>query len=638
MATSIRQGFVAWRRLGPVRGTRRALRFLRRRVRGRVRDRMLRRRPLRVGAAELERALGGAALVEQLRGPVLAALPTVARFERELESISSAERSALLAVADEVLAHRFDLLGSGPTDLGGRIDWALDFKSGRRWPPVHVSRLPITYPDDSDIKVPWELSRFQHLPLLAAAARLTGESRYRDEIGAQLDSWIEDNPVEFGPNWACTMDVAIRAANWVAALALCAREAEGADWLERAAASLLLHGRFIRANLEWSEVRGNHYLSDVAGLLPVAAVFAAASEGRAWVDWAARELGRELDHQIRSDGSDHEASIPYHRLVCELFVCGGQAVEALAPGSWGEPQRQVLGRMLEFVADYTRPDALAPQIGDADDGRFLPLADYGRADPRSHGHLFRQAGSSPASARTSQAYPEGGFFVMRHDSLYAIVRCGDNGLGGVGGHAHNDQLSFELALGEQPLVIDPGAYLYTADPAARNLFRSTGFHSTVRIGEREQNDFSSDTLFALPDTTRAEFIEWEPRPSGALFEGRHHGYAKLAPAALHTRRVELDGAAGELRIRDTVSSEGPHTLEWTFPLAPCDVEGGDGRAQARFERASLTIESPGLDFTVEPGWYSPSYGRRERTPFVRARRTGSPVDDLTELVLRVERR
>ena len=103
-----------------------------------------------------------------------------------------------------------------------------------------------------------------------------------DEIGAQLESWIAANPVELGVNWTTTMDVAIRAANWVAALALCAEEAAGEPWFEPVLESLLLHGRFIRSHLEWSEARGNHYLSDVVGLLAVAALFSGGREGRDW--------------------------------------------------------------------------------------------------------------------------------------------------------------------------------------------------------------------------------------------------------------------------------------------------------------------------------------------------------------------
>ena len=121
-------------------------------------------------------------------------MPTVAAFERQLEAYDDRTRAELLAVAERVAAHEFDLLGSGPTELGRRIDWQRDFKSGRSWPLDHISRLVISYPDSSDIKVPWELSRFQHLPVLAAAYRLTGDRRWLDEIGTQLRDWIDRQP------------------------------------------------------------------------------------------------------------------------------------------------------------------------------------------------------------------------------------------------------------------------------------------------------------------------------------------------------------------------------------------------------------------------------------------------------------
>ena len=150
------------------------------------------------------------------------------------------------------------------------------------------------------------------------------------------------------------MDVAIRAANWVAALALCAEEAAGEPWFEPVLESLLLHGRFIRSHLEWSEARGNHYLSDVVGLLAVAALFSGGREGKDWAEWAAGELVAEMEHQVRPDGSEHEASIPYHRLVTELFVCGTQAADALVPGSLPDWYRERLELMLALRRATTR--------------------------------------------------------------------------------------------------------------------------------------------------------------------------------------------------------------------------------------------------------------------------------------------
>ncbi len=558
----------------------------------------------------------------------------MAAWERELDRLDADACAGLIARADRICAHRFDLLGSGLTELGPQIDWQTDFKTGMRWPDVHISQVPVVLGGGSDIKVPWELSRCQHLPLLPAAHRLTGDRRYLDELGAQLTSFIEANPVEFGAPWACTMDVAIRAANWVAALCLALPAADRAPWMEPALASLLLHCRFIRGHLEWSETRGNHYLSDVVGLLVACAPFSGSAEGGRWAGWATAQLEGEMFHQARPDGCDHEASIPYHHLVTELFVCGTQAADALCPGRLSADYRSRLERMLEFVADYTRPDGLAPQIGDADDGRFLPLGDYG-TDPRDHRHLFRQS-ARPAPATHGQvAYPQGGYYVMRHGELWCLVRCGDVGLNGIGGHAHNDQLSFELAYGAQPLIVDPGSYLYTADPAARNEFRSTRSHSTVRVGRAEQNPLRADYLFSLPDETRAQCLRFDTDGPNAAFAGEHTGFRSLERPVRHRRELSFDGEGRELVITDTVAGANGEELEWTFPLAPCDVTAKGSSAVARFPGATLEIRTEGLDLRVERGWSAPSYGVREPAPVVRALRTARSDEETARLVLAV---
>jgi hypothetical protein len=576
-----------------------------------------------------------------LRERALPALPTVITWEQGLDELDADARTHLLERAEQVLTHRFDLLGSGPTDLGPTIDWQRDFKSGLRWPDAHISQVPTVLGGGSDIKVPWELSRCQHLPLLSAAHRVSGDSRYLDELGAQLSSFIAANPVEFGAPWSCTMDVAIRAANWLAALCMAMPAARQAPWLRPALGSLLLHCRFIRGHLEWGEVRGNHYLSDVVGLLVACAPFSAGAEGRAWANWATEQLEREMAHQVREDGCDHEASVPYHRLVTELFVCGTQAADALCPGTLSHDYRERLERMLQFTSDYTRPDGLAPQVGDADDGRFLPLGDYG-ADPRDHRHLHHQAARPWRQGRGHAAYPHGGLYVMRHERLWAIVRCGDVGLAGIGAHAHNDQLSFELAVGGQPLIVDPGSYLYTADPQARNEFRSTGAHSTLSVGGAEQNRLRSDYLFTLPEETCARCLRFDVDGACAIFEGEHSGFRELSRPVRHRRELRFDGRLGVVRITDTVLGGKGRELLWAFPLAlgaaaatAAATTAGSSRALATFSGADLEIEAERAILAVEGGWLAPSYGVRVAAPVVRARRIADSDIDVTRFTLSV---
>ena len=141
-----------------------------------------------------------------------------------------------LAAAERVLRHEFDLLGSGrfiPVDPdrpagedGYRpIDWYLDPIRGLRFPRGVVREafdLETMRPGDADIKLPWELARCQHWPLLGQAYRLTGDERFAVEIAREMGDFIEANPIGTAVNWSCTMDVALRAANWTLALELIA--------------------------------------------------------------------------------------------------------------------------------------------------------------------------------------------------------------------------------------------------------------------------------------------------------------------------------------------------------------------------------------------------------------------------------
>src|SRR5690606_27121244 len=87
-------------------------------------------------------------------------------------------REVALDQAEHILAHRFDLLGSGEVELGEAIDWHTDFKSGRTWPLEHHTRLTLSEPRGGyDVKVPWELSRFHHGLRLGQAFLYTLDER-----------------------------------------------------------------------------------------------------------------------------------------------------------------------------------------------------------------------------------------------------------------------------------------------------------------------------------------------------------------------------------------------------------------------------------------------------------------------------
>jgi hypothetical protein len=177
--------------------------------------------------------------------------------------------------------------------------------------------------------------------------------------------------------------------------------------------------------------------------------------------------------------------------------------------------------------------------------------------------------------------------------------------------------------------------VYTADASERNRFRSTGSHATLMIDRAEQNPLSSDYLFALPDRTQAETLRWEAMARGGVWSGRHSGYRGLAEPATHTRTIELDGDASELRIEDVVESDGCHELVWSFPLSPgAETQTLDSGVHATWPSgATLTIEAPGCTTTVEPAAVSPAYGVKHLSHTVRLVRSSSPGADRQRIVL-----
>lgn len=113
------------------------------------------------------------------------------------------------------LTHRFDILGTGESDWGERPDWHRDVGRSGTWPLHYHKRLRyrLAAPSWSDVKIPWELSRFQYLMPLMGAYLASGNSKYAQAAVADIADWIERNPPLRGVNWTSPMEAAIRACN-----------------------------------------------------------------------------------------------------------------------------------------------------------------------------------------------------------------------------------------------------------------------------------------------------------------------------------------------------------------------------------------------------------------------------------------
>ncbi|MEJ5311260.1 MAG: alginate lyase family protein [Anaerolineae bacterium] len=533
-------------------------------------------------------------------------------FVATMEKTCPGVTAFAISAADRVCEHVFDLLGSGPTYLGDEIDWHIDFKTGHRFEPqrYYADIRPAYYPGGYDIKVPWELSRCQHFAWLGQAYLFTEDEKYAREFVMQVRDWVTRNPWPWGVNWACTMDVAIRAVNWLWGYHFFQDSPSLSDEFRLIFyKSLLVHGRHIFRNLEnQGDFTGNHYLSDLVGLLYLGILCPEFKEARRWREFGLQELEQEMFKQVYPDGVDFEASTSYHRLVTELFL-SATILAQLNGHTFSPAYMERLEKMVEFVMYITKPDGTSPLIGDNDNGRLHRLkvwdpperewVDYRyllaigavlfeREDfAQAAGDQWEEAiwllgdkvvafmqcvGSRNLSplCLESRAFPDAGLYVMRHKDAYLAVSAGPVGQNGNGGHAHNDALSFELFVNGQTYIMDPGMYVYTADYQARNQFRSTAFHNTVLVDGQEQNPLSTAQrdIFRLPDATHSQVTRWINKNEYTLFAGEHRGYARLRFAIIHRRIVYFDKLSSIWIIHDLLSGQVYPQATTYFHFAP----------------------------------------------------------------------
>lgn len=598
----------------------------------------------------------------------------VGYFRPVLEDVSVDAREAILQAADSVLTGRIALLGYGPLEVCVLPTWNRDFISGQSWPQVDAALIRTVRQDGSDVKVPWELSRLQFLPVLAKAYRLTSEERYRDGAKDLLADWIVKNPFGVGVNWSIAMEVALRAISICLTLDLLSplREDEQ-PWLRGATHSLWQHYWYIIGHPEFSHFgRSNHHLSNIVGLLCLATFLDGREMKRRRAHYQ-KLVEQEISHQTYADGGDFEASTGYHILVTQMFTCA--LLLTRAAGAVPDPAFvERLRKMHRFAAALADDAGRIPHIGDCDDGRVELLVDDLRQAyvvPESLRHsltipnflgigsaLFGDAGQGCAfddaawyglrrsagadtKARSNQVaiFPQSGMAVVREQNLELMFLAIPNGGNGKGSHTHNDKLSFVLRVNGEELFGDGGTGVYSRDQNIRNHFRSTAAHNTIVVDGTEQNRISPerDHLFYIGDDAQVSPIDWQNSAEGITLAASHSGYAGLN--VIHTRRLRL--RAGAVQIEDTLMGSGEHTFEANLHVPPIwRVNLGQtsgATVSCRFEgpsSVSMRVDgAPTLELTVEPSQMSRSYG--SVSPATRVRIRGRVVLPAT-LVLRLE--
>jgi hypothetical protein len=547
----------------------------------------------------------------------------------------------IVAQAEKICRHRFDLLGYTDLDYGSPIDWHLDAVHGKRALNKLFYRVRyLDFAEVGDSKVTWELNRHQHLVTLAKAYRLTGDGRYADEILRQWRDWRAENPYPVGINWTSSLEAAFRSLSWLWAYHLLAG-APGLpeirqEWLR----GFALHGRHIERYLSTYFSPNTHLLGEGAALFFLGVLCPELTAAKRWQSVGWEIILREAERQVQADGFHFEQSTYYHVYAVDFFL--HSAILASLNGvSIPKQFEDTLEKMLHALCLLGRGGPPA-SFGDDDGGRLFDGRRNRREhllDPLSTGAVLFHRGDfkflagdlreetiwllGVEGARQweemeavrpdwdSTALETSGFYMLMAEkpATQLVLDAGPMGAGS-GGHGHADALSVCLQSQGQALLVDPGTYQYVGQGGDRDWFRGTAMHNTLRVDGANQAEPA--TPFSWKQFPASKVDLWIRGRSFDLLVASHDGYQRLTQPVVHRRQV-VNLRNGIYLVRDVVEGLSRHQLDISWHLAQDMQMVAEGVFRLKSGSQGLALLAPqghGWAQEVRKDVWSPAYGEK----------------------------
>lgn len=571
---------------------------------------------------------------------------SVPSFPLDLDAVRGACESDCVRIASQahdILGDRLVLLGQR-WPVGARTDWALDPVSGSHWEwdrfCFSIDRRLGGGP--GDVRFTWELSRLQHLQVLALHGFLSGSEVARKACIDDLSAWIAGNPPFRGLGYACGTELSSRVLSVLVVVALLGPGSLSAELSSGIWDMLNAHATWLARYPSLYSSANNHLVAEACGLFAIGSLAPELPEAASWRAIGREHLEREAARQINIDGVGAEQSPSYQAYSMEWLLVARRI--AAATGQCLDPViDQRLHSGASFLATILDAGGNHPRFGDDDESivlrqdlsrERLPLAIAGtigalfgtgsschpayRLDIRA-----RMLGASNLPANdwgpVSTTFVEGGYTVLRAGHLMALFDHGPLGYSYTAGHGHADTLAIWLHVGSKPLLVDAGTFRYNYDAGWRKHMRSTAAHNTIMIDGLDQSEQTGPFNWGRRARGRLISAEFAGTPTATA---SHDGYSPLG--ITHERTVSLD--ENTFRLVDRVLGSGRHHVRLTLQFAPGFVLETAGERRWRVvpdhgPAAVVDVVCPPLAAHVEeqtlvpgPGAVSPGYNELIAAP------------------------
>lgn len=505
-------------------------------------------------------------------------------------------------------------------------DWHTNPLTGHCYPGnEHWSDVNDFSTEAGDIKYVWEKSRFLFLyDLIRYDYHFSDDQS--ETIFELISDWIDNNPVNCGPNWKCSQEIALRVLNWTFALHYYrASPRLNQSLLDKILCSIYDQMQHVAANIRFSEVavRNNHVLTEAVGLFVIGLMFPWFPQSQSWKNGGKYLFEKEIVFQIAPDGTYLQFSMNYHRLVIQLVTWGIRLSEVNEDRMCDEVYARARSSMIFLRACQTNVNGQLPNYGHNDGALFFSLSECRFRDFRPQmaalatvlgDNLDYQTGKwleesqwlagnyrqslTKISPRRLSMFSKGGYYIIRNSGTLTFLRCGKYHTRPF--QADNNHL--DIWINGRNILRDSGTWLYNTDEESTRYFSGTRGHNTIMIGDFDQ----------MQKQHRFIWTHWIANAKGKSgssgneywIEAEFEGFRHLGKGIVHKRRVVKKAGQWHWVIEDCVQNV-PKGMAIRQLWHPDETFENDFKITANDEHG---VAIPGI---IENGWYSKAYGVRQ---------------------------
>lgn len=547
----------------------------------------------------------------------------------------SAKADSVVKGAEELLegkakyfSHQVFAVGEPPAWFENPLNGQIFFNHRLHW-----SEIVDFNQDIGDIKVNWELSRFDWVLVLARAYRRTGDLRFLNCLNTWIGDWIKNNPLNTGPNWKCGQESSIRLHNVLLAGFLLNQDKKPTDALIWFVSE---HCSRIEPTMLYAVAQNNnHGTSEAAALFVGGAWLEKNSEdehfrkkGRRWKKKGRKWSENRVKALVEKDGSFSQYSVNYHRVLVDTLNIVEFWRRQLGLQEFSQNYYKRCQAAVNWLYQMIDESGDAPNLGTNDGARLFVLSDTVYRDFRPTVQLgmclFMGGRVYPAGpwdeplewlqlaydrlpmvnmAHVATEFGDGGYVVFRGaDRAWGVLRYPNFHFR----PGHADAFHFDLWHRGVNLLRDSGSFSYNAEEPWQSYFSSTQSHNTVEFDGRDQMPRLSRFLRGcwLKMDDKGELRSVNGKMSWA---GSYRDYK----GASHRRSITNEGKLW--RVVDEVGGiKSSAVLRWR--LAPGDWQIAGLKCLGDSIEIQVSSNVPIKRFELKEGWESRFYLHKAPLP------------------------